>query len=280
MKKYVVMAAVAAMVSVFSACDKDNDDGGIVVPEIERDYPALEAVDGSFVIAVQFEGEICNDIVFAGSYNNWSENPDDMLRMEPIDEWDGWYQVIVPMDGDTLQGKPVQLTNAGEFDWQYQTGDSASWTVKTGAVTIAAGYSGESDLTFTDKSAPVCLVSSQWKNGASPCNVQEETITFTATAPEGLLDEDVIYVVGDFNGWSVDGTPMTKGSGNTWTAETTGVVSGGYKYVLNASWDYEELAAIAEGADCANTIDNRTLSSATVEDTIENFKGRTTTVCD
>ena len=280
MKKYVVMAAVAAMVSVFSACDKDKDDGGIVVPEIERDYPALEAVDGSFVIAVQFEGEICNDIVFAGSYNDWSENPDDMLRMEPIDEWDGWYQVIVPMDGDTLQGKPVQLTNAGEFDWQYQTGDSASWTVKTGAVTIAAGYSGESDLTFTDKSAPVCLVSSQWKNGASPCNVQEGTITFTATAPDGLLDEDVIYVVGDFNGWSVDGTPMTKVSDNTWTAETTGVVSGGYKYVLNASWDYEELAAIAEGADCANAISNRTLSSATVEDTIENFRNRTVDRCE
>lgn len=293
MKKYLFMAAAAAMVSVFCACDneKGNGGGGITPPVIEKDYPTLEAVEGSFVIAVKFEGEVCNEIVFPGSYNlvegstDWSTVVDDkMLRMEPVGtindkEWDGWYKVVVPMEGDTLQGKPVQLKNDGTFDWLYQTGDSASWTIKAGAVSIKAGYSGESDLTFTDKSTPVCLISAKWKDGASPCNVQEGTITFNATAPEGLLDEDVIYVVGDFNGWTVDGTPMTKQPDGTWTAEATGTVSGGYKYVLNASWDYEELAAIEEGADCANTINNRTLSSTIVNDTIENFKDRTATRC-
>lgn len=295
MKKISFLFAFVAIATaaVFVACeDKDND--GKKPPVVEKDYPELAAVDGSYVIAVKFEGEVCNDIVMNGEYNvdpakpgDWlTDNPEEMAKFEPIGElngkkWDNWYKVVIPFAEDTMKAKPVQLDGDGKFDWQYQTGDSASWVIKAGDVTVKGGYSGEADLSFANPKVPYALISKAWKANNTPCGeVVKENVTFKVTVPTWEGDHKV-YVVGDFNGWKADSTEMTKGTDNTWTATLADIeVKGGYKYVLDGSWDYEELAAIEEGKDCANGIENRALATTAPVDTVANFEGVTATKCE
>jgi len=77
---------------------------------------------------------------------------------------------------------------------------------------------------------------------------------------------------------------LTKVDATHYTITLNNVKEGtGYKYILNgetADWDGEELAATAEGADCANAIDNRTTPTTdVVNDVVENWRNVTATRC-
>ena len=66
--------------------------------------------DGYFVVCVGFEGEVCNDIVFAGSYNGWNTDLASMVYFSPLPGFDGWYVAVEPATdyygyGD-FRGKP------------------------------------------------------------------------------------------------------------------------------------------------------------------------------
>lgn len=55
-------------------------------------------------------------------------------------------------------------------------------------------------------------------------------VSFQITLPEA----DSVYVVGDFNGWSGDATPLKKGRGGVWKTDVK-VESGDYqfRYLVN-----------------------------------------------
>ncbi len=300
------MSALVLSSMMFVSCDDPNKggngDGPIV--EVEKEYPVLEAVAGKVVIAAKFEGEICNDIALVGSYNGWNEDPALMLKFEPIgDEWENWYKVEVdttaagagmsgPAGAETphlMQLKPVQLKMDGTFDWQFQVGDSASVTVYEGDVYVKAGFAGECDL-FFKSTEPVVLKFAGWKADNSPCVIKDtKDYTFIATVPAATPADAVIRVVGGFGhagfpDWATDGAgmEMTKQDNGTYTLTLANVEVGtNYKYVINGTWDGEELAAFEDGAECAKGIDNRaTGEEATINDTVENWAGVTTTRCE
>ena len=159
MKKIsMLFAALFASVSIFAAKD--------VAPtaaDLANYYD-----EGQLCVAVYFEGEICNDIVFIGTYNSWNDKDvTTMTKFEPVEGFDGWWVVAVTDESEDIQGKPVQLKSDGTFAWDYQTGDQ--WTIVSGTVTIEPGYSGEANLKAYDKSAPVVLISGGWKLGNNPC---------------------------------------------------------------------------------------------------------------
>ena len=78
-------------------------------------------VENNVVLCVFFESEICDDIVIAGSYNEWNtEDIVSMIHMEELEGFDGWYVAEIPyVEG--VQAKPVQLQD-GAFSWDFQTG--------------------------------------------------------------------------------------------------------------------------------------------------------------
>mgnify|MGYP007130614557 CR=1 FL=1 len=124
---------------------------------------------GQLCVCIYFEEEVCNDIVFAGSYNGWNTDPANMAKFAPLEGFEGWYYVAVTDESESIEGKPVQLKKDGSFSWDYQTGDPASWTIVSGTVNIYAGYDAEADLKGYSTAEPVVLISKYFKNHNSPC---------------------------------------------------------------------------------------------------------------
>ena len=161
---------------------------------------------GQLCVCVYFEEEVCNDIVFAGSYNGWNTTVAEMAKFAPLEGFEGWYYVAVTDESEEIQGKPVQLKKDGSFSWDYQTGDPASWTIISGTVNIGAGYDGEADLKGYSTAEPVILISAYFKNHNSPCVAEvyhdytiRLTAPFCADAEGNYFDAAII---GSFNNWS------------------------------------------------------------------------------
>lgn len=200
MKKISVMfAALLASMSIFASKE--------VVPTTADLANYYE--DGQLCVAVYFEAEVCNDIVFIGSYNSWSEDVSTMTKFETVDGFEGWYVVAVDAianEDGVIQGKPVQLKSDGTFSWDFQTGDAASWTLLSGTVTISEGYAGEANLEGYDAATPVVLISAYFKNHNNPCVAAvKHNYTVNLKAPICADAEGTYFapaIIGDFNGWS------------------------------------------------------------------------------
>ncbi|MBQ5387562.1 MAG: hypothetical protein IIU55_00585 [Paludibacteraceae bacterium] len=181
---------------------------------------------GQLCVCVYFEEEVCNDVVFIGSYNGWdSSDPSSMAKFSPLEGFDGWYYVTVTdatVDAEgkpAIEGKPVQLKQDGSFSWDYQGGDAPAWTLISGKVDIVDGYSGECDLKNYSTEEPVILTCAYFKNHNSPCVAEiyhDYTIRLLppfCSDPNGVWFQPAI--IGSFNGWS-DGVAASDIDVNTY----------------------------------------------------------------
>ena len=161
---------------------------------------------GQLCVCVYFEEEVCNDIVFAGSYNGWNTTVAEMAKFAPLEGFEGWYWVAVTDASESIEGKPVQLKKDGSFSWDYQTGDPASWTIVSGTVNIEAGYDGEANLKGYSTAEPVILISAYFKKHNSPCVAEVyHDYTIRLTAPFCAGADGTYYdaaIIGSFNNWS------------------------------------------------------------------------------
>ena len=196
--------------------------------------------DGYFVACINFQGEVCNDIVFAGSYNSWDTYPENMVHFTPLEDFDGWYVAVIPVtvneEGvEANEGKPVQLDNDGSFSWDYQTGDVNSWELISGSVDITAGYSDESDLKYWSSTEPVILKSLYFKNHNSPCHVVSHEYTVNLIAPSCGGYEPAI--IGSFNDWS-EGVAMWLQSDGSYSYIFTDNEGGSFKFKATTDTDW------------------------------------------
>ena len=162
---------------------------------------------GQLCVCIYFEEEVCNDIVFIGSYNGWdSSDPSSMAKFSELEGFEGWYYVAVTDESEAIEGKPVQLKKDGSFAWDYQGGDAAAWTLISGKVDILDGYSGECDLKNYSTEEPVILTCAYFKQHNSPCVDEvyhDYTVRLNAPfcqGPDGTYYDAAI--IGSFNGWS------------------------------------------------------------------------------
>ena len=295
-----VMLAVSIVFGAVSCNNGDEDDK----PDFSADFPEAQRVDGKITIFAKFEVAPCGDVVLPGSYlmqegseTAWETDPTKLLKFESAGtingkNWgaEGWWKVTVDLSpsavltyGDNqtavLGGKPVHL-EGGEFDWSFQMryNDETDVEVKSGDVDVRPGYPGEGDIYFLTN-ATVALVFKGWRN--DPCNVVRRNYTLNVTVPEDTPADAVVYVAGGMNGWSATASPLTR-SGSTYSITFNNVREGTeYKYLLNGSWDFEEMAAAEEeGQECAPGISgNRVLgATTTVNDVVLNWKGVTTCI--
>lgn len=247
MKKFFFAALAVAAVALVGCEPKPaptpTPDGGdttvVVAVPTAADLADYEE-EGNFVACVHFAGAVCNDIVFAGSYNGWATDPTSMVKFEALEGFEGWYVAVVPVtvvDGvEANDGKPAQLADDGSFSWDYQTGDVDSWELISGSVDIVAGYSGESDCKNWTSEEPNILKSLYWKNNQSPCvEVVEQEYTITLKAPDCGGFEPAI--IGDFNGWA-EGVAMELQADGSYKAVITSSVGKGYKFKATTDTDW------------------------------------------
>ena len=175
-----------------------EDNGGIPTKDDLADFYE----PGQLCVCVKFEEEVCNDIVFAGTYNEFNTtNPASMAKFTPLEGFDGWYYVSVTDESKDIQGIPVQLKKDGSFSWDYQTGDPASWTIVSGTVNITAGFNGDANLTGYSTAEPVVLISKYFKNHNSPCEstpdntspAKKESYTYPVRSDKYALTNNWIF---------------------------------------------------------------------------------------
>ena len=258
----------------------------------KSDMPEVAATEGAVTIVWNAVGFVpCitdgSQLVFAGDYNGYNTNPEEMVKFQAIEGYEGWWKaVITPADASltpVLAGKPCALYLDGTFpsswDHQWLNVEAGACEVIDGDATLEVEYEVESKLIVNSNSSVVYVRSYGFKT--DPCLEPETyTVTLSATAP-ALADSIIVYAVGAFNGWNTSATPMELANG-VWTATVEDVVMGAeYKYVANASWDNEELQAfVAEGDTCALGLSgNRSINDVEVSDVIGNFKGITAEKC-
>lgn len=248
-KKFFAFAAVAALFVGFTACEKKDEPKGddpIVIDPVggdeTPDVSDLTVKEGFYTICFQpAAGTVCNDIYFVGNYaaSDWKLDGAN-VKMEPMENFKGWYLAYIPVleDGSALQGKPIQAKEDGSLDWDYQTGDEASWTVEAGDVTIEAGYSGESNLTYNDPTKAVIYKSSSWKNGNSPCVAKVEHDYNVVVKVPAMCEESIVpSIIGTFNGWAT-GVAMTKAADGSYTATIHDAEGGNFKVKGSADGEW------------------------------------------
>lgn len=199
-----------------------------------------KAEGANVVVGFYTTAEVCNDIVFVGSYNNWSANAADCAVFEAVEGYDNWYVVSVNDPSADIQGKPVQLKSDGSFSWDYQVGDDVE--LYRGTMTIEPGYSGEVNLKLYGTDAPVVYGSAKWKQDKTPCvtvPTHDYHIVIYYPVCMSVTQEALI---GDFDGWSgtalnMDMDPM----GNIFGEITIHDEEGhGFKpYTFDGGWDNE-----------------------------------------
>lgn len=163
---------------------------------------------GQLCVCIYFEAEICNDVVFIGTYCNWDTSAD-LAKFAPLPGFEGWYYVAVTDASEDIQGKPVQLNADGSFTWDNQTGDVDSWELVSGTVNIKPGGMNalESDLQGYSTAEPVILISKYFKDHKEICSYVPEYADYTIrlNAPFCAGADGTYYnpaIIGDFNGWA------------------------------------------------------------------------------
>ena len=242
MKKFFSFAcALFACVAAFATVELPAN-----VPD-DATLNAYKAEGANVVVAFYTTAQICNDVVFTGSYCSWSTDPTALVKFEPVDNFAGWYVTSFTDASDTIQGKPVQLKSDGSFSWDYQLGDDAE--VVRGTLTIEKGYAGEVNLKGYGTDAPVVFAFGKWKNDNNPCVAAERhNYTVILDAPY-CADEAGNYfdpaIIGTFNNWS-EGVAMD--------LIVEGENAGKYKYEFEDEVGHEFKFKAATDTDWSNQI--------------------------
>lgn len=284
MKNFKFLAVALATVAMFTACEKTPVEN----PDIKSTVPEVAATEGAYTVvwnAVDYSE--CNGLVFAGNYNNYDTDAANMVKFEKIEGYTNWYKaVITPTETiEQLEGKPCALASDGSFptswDHQWIGSEEKPCEVVKGEVEFQVEYSTETKMIVKEIGSVVYVRSYQFK--VDPCVVEPEyDITFNLTVAQAMSDTDKVYVVGDFveNGWTVDAYEMTRTDATHFTATVKAKIGREYKYVANASWDYEMVvAAPAEGENCSPKSGNLTISDVTINDNVYGFSGINATIC-
>lgn len=206
-KLYAFFAAALMSVSLYAAAP--------TAAEIAAAYDITNNV--VFVIEFIEDAEVCNDIRFVGTPNNWgkgdvegaSESWDNCEKFAPVEGHEGWFAAELAYS-DGFQGKPLQEPTDRSWTWDYQCGDKDAWVHVDGLeLELTDGYAGECNIAAKAPGAYIYQLK-YWKNHKTPCApVVKHNYTIKLYAPDACSDMKPA-IIGDFNGWK-EGVAMSEG---------------------------------------------------------------------
>ena len=162
--------------------------------------------DNNIVFCVHFteEATVCNDIVWAGTYNGWNTNIDQMLTFSHLVGFDNWYAVEFPYAEETA-GVPVSLKLDGSFSWDYICGPGNAWMYKGGKEAFITNVLDDKidAIRFYDGAGVYMYEMTYWNQHRDPCvQLPVHTYTVNLYAPNACSDMKPA-VIGDFNNWDI-----------------------------------------------------------------------------
>ena len=179
-------------------------DSVIPVDPTEPDESDLVAagydVENNIVTCFKFDVNPCYDVVFVGTYNGWSSDPEACVVLQPLNGFKDWYVAEVPYTGED-SGKPVQLDVNGKFDWEFQAGDVDAWIHKGGKTAeVTAGFGAEANIYYPSAGAYIYEIA-YWKNHNNPCTAIYHNYTITVIS-DGCDGYAIPFIVGAMNSWT------------------------------------------------------------------------------
>jgi len=177
-------------------------------------------------------------LYIAGSFQEggWSasNNPMTFDEENSNDETHVFYYQFENIDPALIEFKVI----AGP-DWAYEPVASANHVL--------------ANEQFEDGDYFMIVGDSEFKKIYDPTNVGSVVVTVTA-APAGT---QTIFMVGGFNGWSLDSAiEMTNNGDGTWTGTIANIEQTEMKFLGSRGWDYQESANGVEGTEHANRLVN------------------------
>ena len=192
-------------------------------------YPDVDAEEGKITIFAKFETELCGEVVLVGTHVGWSDDPEILPKFVPagvIDgkDWgaDGWWEITIELTpdcefdydgGGVLSAKPVQLTEDGNFSWDFQVGYNEEDDVQklAGGVDVLSTGGGECNILFRTNVTAV-FIFNKWKN--EPCGaitIPGGNGTFIVTITSEVEEGADIVFTGNFaeKGWGASDRVMT-----------------------------------------------------------------------
>jgi len=203
-KLYAFFAAALMSASMFAA-----------VPTA-ADLASIYDVNANVVFCIQFieDAEVCNDIRFVGTPNNWGKGDtdaeawDNCEKFAPVEGFEGWYAAELPYS-EGFEGKPLQEPTDRSWTWDFQCGDKDAWVHVDGLeLDIQPGYADECNIKASAAGAYIYQLK-YWKKHKSPCQkVVKHQYSIALYAPDACEDMKPA-IIGDFNGWK-EGVAMTE----------------------------------------------------------------------
>ncbi len=273
-KLYAFFAAALMSASMYATAPTAAD--------LANEYDVVNNV----VFCIQFTGDadVCNDIRFIGTPNNWGKGDgtteawSNCEKFNPVPGFDGWYAAELPYSAG-FEGKPAQEPSDGAFTWDYQCGDKNAWVYVDGLeLDITDGYADECNIKAAAAGAYIYQLK-YWKKHKSPCvAVVKHQYSITLYAPDACPDMKPA-IAGDDMGWSSN--EMTVGLDedlNTiYTYNFEGQEGHGFKFkeLTDTDWS-NELQYYIDSTDTWSNFDNieLTADSVIVLDFSDNSKYR------
>jgi len=274
MKAYKFFAvAMMACAVMFTACKKDTPS----TPDIKSDVPEVAATEGAVTVVWNIANidDMCDEVgyVFAGNYNNYNTDPEAMVHFEAIEGYHGWFKAVIATE-EALQGKPCALAKDGTFpsDWAFQwIGlEDHPCEIVRGDATLEVEYEVESKLVCGADADVVYVRSYGFKT--NPCvDAVWDDVTFNLTVEIPVPEGGTVYIVGDAfeQSWVADAYPMN-GQGSDWSLTLKAVVGKQYKFVVNGSWDNDQMEYDEEKA-CVNKAGNMKVDFTTMTPEVYGF---------
>lgn len=225
MKKYLLFSLVVILSLVFVSC--------IPKPPVQEDAKIIVKLPDTLPSTV-------TEIYMAGNINNWSFTDEYKYQ---IKEESGNKYIEVVLDWDSLT-YPVEYKFAYSNDWSAAEksdgmGDIGNRMIQEKPtedfVNVVLNFNGLTEADYSAVSA-------------------EKDVSFSLSVPD-TTPASSVYIVGDFNSWTVAASPMTLNA-QTGKYEISFKVDSykyyGYKYVIDGTWDHVEKNA--DGTEKANRV--------------------------
>ena len=135
------------------------------------EYPELTVKTGYATLCFHITAPVCQDMVWAGVYNDWQIDPAAMIHFAAVKDWDGWYTADIPLtEGIDNKGKIVHLAIDGLFNWGYQAAETTACYILKGESTCYDHAGGGTQFILKESNEPTYVMLTQWLN--NPCDTE------------------------------------------------------------------------------------------------------------
>ncbi len=176
-KKSTPLYVPAASVDAYKTTDKWKDFTNIILILTESDLVnAGFDTEHNIVLCINLAGdaEVCNDIYYVGSANNWGKGNGNVeayancTKFGTLQNFGNWFIAEVPFSNGA-QGMPIQAREDGRWSMFNQCGDKDAWYhIEEKSASISNDENNDATIVYPSAGAYIYQLN-YWKEHHNPC---------------------------------------------------------------------------------------------------------------